>query len=448
MKPFGRRAEAPPVPADEPTPAVPVREAPREAPLFRLRSQVMDRVDPAVAAELPAAALRAQLEAIVHEVAGRQRLELSAREQARLAEELTHDMVGYGPLEPLLQDDSISDIMVNGPDRVFIEVRGRMRLSDVRFRDAAQVANIAQKMAAAVGRRVDESSPLLDCRLADGSRVNVVFPPLALDGPCLSIRKFSKKKIDFSVMVANGSMIPQVARVLEIAARCRLNTVVSGGTGSGKTTMMNALSRLIDHEERIVTIEDAAELQLQQPHVVRLETRPPNLEGKGEITQRDLMKNALRMRPDRIIVGEVRGSEAFDMLQAMNTGHDGSICTVHANTTRDAVTRIENMVQMGSMSLPPRAIRTQIASAVDLIIQVERMRDGVRRVSQISEICGLEGDVITMNEVFTYNFEGEDANGQLLGQYTSPRTRPGFSEKLRYYGLERSWMDALQELPE
>lgn len=450
MKPFGRRAEAPPpVPANEPAPSsAPAREASREAPLFRLRTQVMNRVDPVVAAELPAPALRAQLEAIVHEVADRQRLELSAREQARLAEELTHDMVGYGPLEPLLQDDSISDIMVNGPDRVFIEVRGRMRLSDVRFRDAAQVANIAQKMAAAVGRRVDESSPLLDCRLADGSRVNVVFPPLALDGPCVSIRKFSKKKIDFAAMVANGSMIPQVARILEIAARCRLNIVVSGGTGSGKTTMMNALSRLIDHDERIVTIEDAAELQLQQPHVVRLETRPPNLEGKGEITQRDLMKNALRMRPDRIIVGEVRGSEAFDMLQAMNTGHDGSICTVHANTTRDAATRIENMVQMGSMSLPPRAIRTQIASAVDLIIQVERMRDGVRRVSQISEVCGLEGEVITMNEVFAYSFEGEDANGQLLGHYTSPRTRPAFSEKLRYFGLERSWMDALQELPE
>ncbi|HWX50009.1 MAG TPA: CpaF family protein [Roseomonas sp.] len=445
MKTFGRRTEtAPPLAS-----AAPVNPAPpREAPLLRLRSQVMERVDPVLAAELPAPALRSQLEAIVHEVADRDRLELSAREQARLAEELTHDMVGYGPLEPLLQDDSISDIMVNGPDRVFIEVRGKMRLSGVRFRDAAQVANIAQKMAAAVGRRVDESSPLLDCRLADGSRVNVVFPPLALDGPCLSIRKFSKKKIDFATMVANGSMISQVARVLEVAARCRLNIVVSGGTGSGKTTMMNALSRLIDHDERIVTIEDAAELQLQQPHVVRLETRPPNLEGKGEITQRDLMKNALRMRPDRIIVGEVRGAEAFDMLQAMNTGHDGSICTVHANTTRDAVTRIENMVQMGSMSLPPRAIRTQIASAVDLIIQVERMRDGVRRVSQISEVCGLEGDVITMNEVFTFAFEGEDANGRLLGRYVSPRTRPVFSEKLRYFGLERVWMDALQELPE
>ncbi|MDJ0391277.1 CpaF family protein [Roseomonas sp. E05] len=445
MKTFGRRSEtAPPLAS-----AAPVNPAPsREVPLLRLRSQVMERVDPVVAAELSAPALRSQLEAIVHEVADRDRLELSAREQARLAEELTHDMVGYGPLEPLLQDDSISDIMVNGPDRVFVEVRGKMRPSDVRFRDAAQVANIAQKMAAAVGRRVDESSPLLDCRLADGSRVNVVFPPLALDGPCLSIRKFSKSKIDFTAMVANGSMIPQVARVLEVAARCRLNMVVSGGTGSGKTTMMNALSRLIDPDERIVTIEDAAELQLQQPHVVRLETRPPNLEGKGEITQRDLMKNALRMRPDRIIVGEVRGAEAFDMLQAMNTGHDGSFCTVHANTTRDAVTRIENMVQMGSMSLPPRAIRTQIASAVDMIIQVERMRDGVRRVSQISEVCGLEGDVITMNEVFTFAFEGEDANGRLLGRYVSPRTRPIFSEKLRYFGLERVWMDALQELPE
>ncbi|MBI0539270.1 CpaF family protein [Roseomonas sp. KE2513] len=453
MKPFGRRAEfaspsasAESVPADA-VDALPERPATRAAPLSRLRTQVLDRVDPVVAAELPASVLRSQLEALVHELAGRDRLELSAREQARLAEELTHDMVGYGPLEPLLQDDSISDIMVNGPDRVFIEVRGKMRLSDVRFRDAAQVANIAQKMAAAVGRRVDESSPLLDCRLADGSRVNVVFPPLALDGPCLSIRKFSKKKIDFAAMVANGSMIPSVARVLEIAARCRLNIVVSGGTGSGKTTMMNALSRLIDHEERIVTIEDAAELQLQQPHVVRLETRPPNLEGKGEINQRDLMKNALRMRPDRIIVGEVRGAEAFDMLQAMNTGHDGSICTIHANTARDAVTRIENMVQMGSMSLPQRAIRTQIASAVDLIVQVERMRDGVRRVAQIADVCGLEGDVITMNDVFTYEFEGEDANGGLLGRYVSSRTRPGFSEKLRYFGLERAWMDAVQELP-
>ncbi|MFH5925634.1 CpaF family protein [Roseomonas xinghualingensis] len=448
MKSFGRRTEfaASSAPAGS-VDTVPERPAAREAPFFRLRTQVLNRVDPVVAAELPAPVLRGQLEALVHELAGRERLELSAREQAQLAEELTHDMVGYGPLEPLLQDDSISDIMVNGPDRVFIEVRGKMRPCDVRFRDAAQVANIAQKMAAAVGRRVDESSPLLDCRLADGSRVNVVFPPLALDGPCLSIRKFSKKKIDFAAMVANGSMIPPVARVLEIAARCRLNIVVSGGTGSGKTTMMNALSRLIDHEERIVTIEDAAELQLQQPHVVRLETRPPNLEGKGEIGQRDLMKNALRMRPDRIIVGEVRGAEAFDMLQAMNTGHDGSICTVHANTARDAATRIENMVQMGSMSLPQRAIRTQIANAVDLVIQVERMRDGVRRVSQVSDICGLEGDVITMNDVFTYDFEGEDATGRLLGRYVSSRTRPSFSEKLRYFGLERAWMDAVQELP-
>jgi pilus assembly protein CpaF len=280
-----------------------------EGPMARIRAQVLERVDPVVAAELPPAQLREQLETLVHELADRERIEISAREQARIAEELAHDMVGYGPLEPLLQDETISDIMVNGPDAVFIEVKGRLMKVDVRFRNSAQLAAIAQKMAATVGRRVDESSPLVDCRLLDGSRVNVVFPPLALDGPSISIRKFSKKKLDFSAMVAGGSMSPQVARICEVAARCRLNLVISGGTGSGKTTLLNALSRLIDHGERIVTIEDAAELQLQQPHVVRLETRPSNLEGKGEVTARDLVKNALRMRPDRIIVGECRGAE-------------------------------------------------------------------------------------------------------------------------------------------
>jgi pilus assembly protein CpaF len=449
MKPFGRRstalAEVPPPVQPPPADATPPAEPPKppDAALGLLRKQVMERVDPAVAVNLSPALLRGQLERIIHELASRDRLELSAREQARLAEDLANDMVGYGPLEALLQDERISDIMINGPDRVFVEIRGKVSLSGIRFRDAAQVAGIAQKMASAVGRRVDEASPLLDCRLADGSRVNVVFPPLALDGPCISIRKFSKKKLDFNAMVTNGSIAEPVARVLEIAARCRLNIIISGGTGSGKTTMLNALSRLIAHDERIVTIEDAAELQLQQPHVVRLETRPPNLEGRGEITQRDLLKNALRMRPDRIIVGEVRGSEAFDMLQAMNTGHDGSICTVHANTTRDAATRVENMVQTGTMALPPRAIRVQIASAVDLIIQVERMRDGVRRVTQISEVCGMEGDIITMNDVFRYEFTGEDAMGQITGRYTTANTRPSFTERLEYFGLDRAWMAAL-----
>ena len=449
---FGRRLEI--VPEPDPTapavlPAVPgVRPAvtsDAEAAIQRLRLQVMERVDPVVAADLSAPALRAQLESLVHEIANRERVEISAREQATIAEELADDMVGYGPLEPLLQDESISDIMVNGPDRVFIEVRGRVRQTSVRFRSGAQLAAIAQKMAATVGRRVDESSPLVDCRLADGSRVNVVFPPLAIDGACISIRKFAKQKVDFEGMVAGGSMSPALARILEIAARCRLNVVISGGTGSGKTTMMNAMSRLIDHGERIVTIEDAAELQLQQPHVVRLETRPVNLEGRGEITQRDLIKNALRMRPDRIIVGEVRGAEAFDMLQAMNTGHDGSYCTVHANTTRDAIIRIENMVQMGQNNLPSRAIRTQIASAVDIIVQVARMRDGGRRVLQVSEVCGLEGDVVTMNEVFTFEYEGEDAGGRIRGHWTTPAIRPGFHDRLEYFGLGEAWMNALRE---
>ncbi|MFC0408559.1 CpaF family protein [Roseomonas elaeocarpi] len=460
MTGFGRRLPPEPAPAPVPAPVLaPVPASVREAPsalrpetrgamdeaLTRLRAQVMERVDSAVAAELQPHELQAQLEGLVHEIAERERLELTAREQARMAEQMANDMVGYGPLEALLRDEGINEIMVNGPNRVFIETAGKLHLSGVRFRDNAQVASIAQKMAASVGRRVDESSPLVDCRLLDGSRVNVVLPPLALDGACITIRKFGKRKVDFAAMVGNGSMSPRLARILEIASRCRLNVVISGGTGSGKTTLMNAMSQLIEHDERVVTIEDTAELRLQQPHVVRLETRPPNLEGRGEVTQRDLIKNALRMRPDRIIVGEVRGQEAFDMLQAMNTGHDGSICTVHANTTRDALTRIENMVQMGSMALPVRAIRTQIAGAVDLIIQVERMRDGVRRVTQVSEVCGMDGEVITMNEVFTFEFHGEDATGRIQGDWMSPAIRPGFTERLRAFGLDRAWMQVLQE---
>ncbi|WP_211863413.1 CpaF family protein [Neoroseomonas soli] len=415
------------------------------AELARLRTLVLERIDPVVAGELPAAALRQQLDALVHELASRERMEISARDQSRIAEEIARDMVGYGPLEPLLADDSINDIMVNGPDNVFVEIRGKLIRTNVRFRSSAQVSAIAQKIAATVGRRVDESSPLCDARLLDGSRVNIVFPPLALDGPCISIRKFAKKRYDLASLTANGSMSPQVQRILEIGSRCRLNVIISGGTGSGKTTMLNAMSRLIDHGERVVTIEDAAELQLQQPHVVRLETRHANLEGRGEVTARDLVRNALRMRPDRIIVGEVRGAEAFDMLQAMNTGHDGSFCTVHANTARDALTRVENMVMMGQTALPSRAIRTQIAAAVDLIVQIERMRDGGRRVSQIAEICGLEGDVITMNDIFTFQYEGENADGRLRGSWVSPGMRPAFVERLNYFGMLDPWMRALQE---
>ena len=466
---FGRRTEAPPQASPEPkkpappepaatTAALPARapaRAPRPEPevkvaekqrmLHKLRAEVMDRIDPAVAAELSPEALRKQLETVVHEVAERDRLQLTAREQAELAEELTQDMVGYGPLDPLLKDESVTEIMVNGPNAVFVERKGLLAQDfSVKFRNAAQVTAIAQKMAAGVGRRVDESSPLVDCRLPDGCRVNAVIPPLAIDGGCITIRKFSKKKIDLAKMVEFGSISEQMRKVLEIAGRCRLNIVISGGTGSGKTTLMNAISRSIDNGERIVTIEDAAELQLQQPHVVRLETRPSNLEGKGEINQRDLIKNALRMRPDRIIVGEVRGAEALDMLQAMNTGHDGSICTVHSNTPRDALTRIENLVMMGTASLPPRAVRIQITNAVDLIVQIQRMRDGGRRITHISEIVGMEGDVVTMNDVFLFEYTGDDSKGRIQGRWISSGIRPAFADRLDYFGLQPAWMAAVQ----
>jgi pilus assembly protein CpaF len=414
--------------------------------MTRLRGKIMAQLESGVVAEMSPDVLRGELEPLIHNIADRERVQLSARDQEKLAQELTDDMVGFGPLEPLLRDDSISDIMVNGPNTVFIEVRGKLQRSTVRFRDAEHAAIVAQKMVATIGRRVDESSPICDARLADGSRVNVIFPPLALDGPCISIRKFTKQKLDFSAMVQNASMQPAVARLLEIAARCRLNILISGGTGSGKTSLLNALSRTISPEERIVTIEDAAELQLQQPHVVRLETRVANLEGRGEISQRALLRNALRMRPDRIIIGEVRGAEAFDMLQAMNTGHDGSISTVHANSTRDATSRIENMVLMATGNLPARVVRTQVAGAIDLIIQIERMRDGVRRIAQISDICGMEGDVISMNDVALFEFEREDAAGGIVGHYRITMSRPSFAARLSYFGLEDAWMDALMGL--
>ncbi|MDO9709137.1 CpaF family protein [Paracraurococcus lichenis] len=421
------------------------RPAAPGAPLAELRALCLARIDPATVASMSPERLAAEVERLLAEVATEQRLQLNAREQRQLALDLVDDMLGLGPLEPLLEDETITDIMVNGHDKVFIEQRGKVALSGIRFRDNQHLANICQRIAAAVGRRIDESSPMVDARLADGSRVNIVFPPLALDGPAMSIRKFAKRVIDFDKLVDFGALSRSMARLLQIAARCRLNVVISGGTGSGKTTMLNALSRMIDHGERIVTVEDAAELQLQQPHVVRLETRPPSLEGRGEITQRDLVRNALRMRPDRIILGECRGAEAFDMLQAMNTGHDGSMSTIHANTSRDALVRIENMVTMGNFGLPVRAIRTQIASAVDLIIQVERQRDGARRVVQVTELVGLEGDVFTLNDIFSLEHEGEDAEGRLRVRWKASRARPSFLPRLAYFGMERAWAQALEE---
>ncbi|HSU05813.1 MAG TPA: CpaF family protein [Acetobacteraceae bacterium] len=439
---FGRRRPegAWPAATMKADPAVP--PAPPEA-IEELRLQCMSRLEPSNVAAIPPDRLPAEVERLLAEIATERRVQLNLREQRGLAAELVHDMLGLGPLEPLLEDDSIADIMVNGPERVFVERAGKVTLSGVRFRDNHHLTGICQRIAAAVGRRVDEASPMVDARLKDGSRVNIVLPPLALDGPSISIRKFGKKTIDFARLLQFGAMTEPVAEILQITARTRLNTVISGGTGSGKTTLLNAMSRLIEPGERIITVEDAAELQLQQPHVVRLETRPPSLEGKGEVTQRDLVRNALRMRPDRIIIGEVRGPEAFDMLQAMNTGHDGSMSTIHANNTREALTRIENMVQMGNMGLPAAAIRQQITGAIDVIVQVERQRDGGRRVTQVSEICGMEGDVVIINDIFRLEIEGERPDGRLHGRYKVSRARPGFLARLAYFGLDSAWMAAL-----
>ena len=382
---------------------------------------------------------------LIAELLGEARIQLNAAERQELVRQLLDDMLGLGPLEPLLADETISEIMVNGPKQVYIENKGRLMLSDVQFRDNAHVQAIAVRIVTAIGRRIDESSPLCDARLADGSRVNIIIPPLAIDGPVITIRKFAKKKITLDTMLKFDSISPSMAKVLRIVGRCRLNVLISGGTGSGKTTLLNALSQMIDHGERVVTIEDAAELQLQQPHVVRLETRPPNLEGHGEITMRDLVKNALRMRPDRIIVGETRGGEALDMLQAMNTGHDGSLSTVHANRPREAIMRLENLVGMASSNLSPRAIRQQIAAAVDMIIQVSRMRDGSRRVTHISEIIGMEGEVITMQDLYTCDVTGEGADGKLIVEFKNHGLRPHCLPKAAYFGLDKQLLEALEE---
>lgn len=454
MKPFGRReyeplAVEPASTAVQHEPSFAGRPQPAAAetinkPLEQLRNRVLAQIDPATALELPPLALRRQLEALVHTLAEEDRLEINARDQSLLSEELANDMLGMGPLEQLLADETVSDIMVNAPDNIYVERFGKLERVSIRFRDKNHIVTISQRLAAAVGRRIDDSSPMVDARLPDGSRVNVIFPPLAIDSPCISIRKFSRRRLDFQGMVANGSMTAEIARLLEIAARSRLNIIVSGGTGSGKTTLLNALSRMIDHSERVVTIEDTAELMLQQPHVIRLETRPANMEGKGEVTQRDLVRNALRMRPDRIIVGEVRGSEAFDMLQAMNTGHDGSISTIHANSARDGLTRVENMIQMGSFGLPPSAIRHQIASAIDMVIQLDRMRDGVRRIIQVTEVHGMEGDVLTTSDIAAFEYVGEDSAGRIHGKYKMSAARPGFLHRCEFFGLDRAWMETVK----
>lgn len=405
---------------------------------------LLERIDAAAAAKLEREELSEQIRAVVGELLSELNLQLNRSEQDRLLSELLHDMLGFGPLEPLLADDDVTDIMVNGADQIYVERKGKLELSEIQFRDDAHVMNIATRIVTKIGRRIDETSPLCDARLPDGSRVNIIIPPLALDGPSISIRKFPKHRITLDVMARQGNISEAMATVLKIAARSRLNILISGGTGSGKTTSLNALSQMIDAGERIVTIEDAAELQLQQPHVVRLETRPPNLEGDGEITMRDLVKNSLRMRPDRVILGEIRGAEAVDMLQAMNTGHDGSLCTIHANNPREALTRLENMVGMAGINLPAKAVKTQIASAVDLIIQVSRMRDGMRRITYVTEIVGMEGDVVTTQDLFKFEFEGEGDDGKLYGRFKSTGLRPAFIEKANYFGLERALLAAME----
>lgn len=439
----GNCKPSPPPRASEGGTANNKRIAAAKAVFERIQSALLERIDASAAAKLPRDELQRQIAELISEIVTEERLSVTSREQQLLTITMVDDMVGLGPLEPLLADEGINDIMINGPSQVYVERRGKLELTDVRFRDNAHVMNIAQRIVTRVGRRVDETCPIADARLPDGSRVNIIAPPLAIDGCSISIRKFSKKSITLDVMERQGNISDNLAKVLKIAAACGLNVVISGGTGSGKTTMLNAMSQLIDPGDRVVTIEDAAELQLQQPHVVRLETRPPNLEGTGEITMRDLVKNALRMRPDRIICGEVRGAEALDMLQAMNTGHDGSMCTLHANNPREALTRMENMIGMAGVNLTGKAVRTQIVGAVNLIVQVSRMRDGIRRVTHVTEIIGMEGDVVTTQDLFTYEYEGENRDGTLKGQYKSSGVRPHFIRRAAYFGLDRTLQQAM-----
>ena len=441
--PQPRPLQATPIPAELVQRLADSHRASVDAAKIRIQPLIMDRMDVTAAAELPREEFERQLFGWVNELLAETKTQLNFAEQRDLIELLIADMLGLGPLEPLLADDTVTDIMVNGPKQVYVERRGKLEFTDVTFRDNAHVMNIALRIVSRIGRRIDESVPLVDARLADGSRVNIIIPPLAIDGPSVSIRKFSKKSITLDTMAEQGNISPQMATLLKIAARCRLNILISGGTGSGKTTLLNAMSRMIDPAERTVTIEDAAELQLQQPHVVRLETRPPNLEGEGEITMRDLLRNALRMRPDRIILGEIRGDEAIDVLQAMNTGHDGSMSTIHANRPREALTRLENMIGMSGINLPSRALRTQIAGAVNMILQVNRMRDGMRRVTHVMEIVGMEGDVITTQDLFTFDFEGETADGKLRGNYRSGGVRPHFLPRAEYFGLDRALLECV-----
>jgi len=455
-------APAAPIPAPKPVqqPA-PRREEPpvkrksaRNEAYYDTKSQVfsalIDTIDLSQLAKLDAESAREEIRDIVNDIITIKNFALSIAEQEELLDDICNDVLGYGPLEPLLARDDIADIMVNGAGMTYIEVAGKVLETDVRFRDNSQLLSICQRIVSQVGRRVDESSPICDARLPDGSRVNVIAPPLAIDGTALTIRKFKKDKLTLDQLVKFGAITPEGAAVLQIIGRVRCNVVISGGTGSGKTTLLNCLTAYIDADERIITCEDSAELQLQQPHVVRLETRPPNIEGEGEITMRDLVKNCLRMRPERIIVGEVRGPEVFDLLQAMNTGHDGSMGTIHANSPRECLSRIESMVAMGGFTLPAKTVREIIAGSVDVIIQATRLRDGSRRITHITEVIGMEGDVIITQDLMKYDMLGEDANGKIIGEHRSTGIgRPNFWDRARYYGEDKrlaASLDAMEKM--
>ncbi|MGX9217199.1 CpaF family protein [Massilia varians] len=401
----------------------------------QMHQMILDRIDLERLKRLTAEQFKHELALLIQRIIEEERIVLNQHERHHLVLDIQHEMLGFGPLEPLLNDPSVSDILVNTASKVYVERRGKLELTDISFHDNAHLIKIIEKIVSRVGRRVDESSPMVDARLPDGSRVNAIIPPLAVDGPLLSIRRFGSSPLSVQNLLDYKSLTPPMIRVLESLGGAKVNILISGGTGSGKTTLLNLISGFIPATERVLTIEDAAELQLRQPHVVRLETRPPNIEGKGEVTQRALVRNALRMRPDRIILGEVRGAEALDMLQAMNTGHEGSLATIHSNTPRDALSRLENMVSMAGVNLTARAIRQQIASAVTVVVQVSRLTDGTRKVVSLQEITGMEGDIISMQEIFRFEQSGVDADGKVKGRFSATGVRPRFAERLKMFGV-------------
>lgn len=439
--------QAPPMAAEAPSNASKNKDESYYDTKSQVFSALIETIDLSQLAKLDADSAREEIRDIVNDIIAIKNYAMSISEQEELLEDICNDVLGFGPLEPLLARDDIADVMINGPDAAYIEVDGKVIDAGIRFRDGQQLLSICQRIVSQVGRRVDESSPICDARLIDGSRVNVIAPPLAIDGAALTIRKFKKDKLTLDQLQKFGSISPEGATLLQIIGRVRCNVVISGGTGSGKTTLLNCLTNYIDKDERVITCEDSAELQLQQPHVVRLETRPPNLEGEGQITMTDLVKNCLRMRPERIIVGEVRGPEVFDLLQAMNTGHDGSMGTIHSNSPRECLSRMESMIAMGGFSLPQKTVREIICGSVDIIVQAARLRDGSRRITHITEVIGMEGDVIITQDLMLYDIVGEDANGKFIGKHRSTGVgRPHMWDRARYYNEEQRLAAALDSM--